>query len=289
MEEETPISPKRRKRNAARPKSEPSSQRLWAQSQIGSPRAKTTLSGVPMSSIGPVPSTSTEAQPSTSLAGVQSVTDLVQDADQSLTGIQANDTLPDLVLNRTEVNTTSGKQELDAANVLLSLGDSLESTIDDVEDNAGLMPIGGGANAPIDVAPQPLRLDQVSVDAAIAGIVQSEDLPPAPSTELTEDPLMEPESVATAEATQDADPEDEIPLAALSKSLEKPKSPVKGVLKTKTYRLKKKPDSNRTFKCPACETWKSSVHRLSDHYKRRHPPQMCGICGRTFDLPSSLS
>ena len=37
------------------------------------------------------------------------------------------------------------------------------------------------------------------------------------------------------------------------------------------------------------ETWKSTVQRLNAHYKRRHPPQMCGICGRTFDLPSSLS
>ena len=58
-----------------------------------------------------------------------------------------------------------------------------------------------------------------------------------------------------------------MPLAALAITLDKPKSPVKGVLKTKTYGLKKKPASNRTFKCPACETWKSSTQRLNAHYK----------------------
>ena len=37
------------------------------------------------------------------------------------------------------------------------------------------MPIGG-ANVPEDVAPQPLRLDQVSVDNAIAGLIETEQL-----------------------------------------------------------------------------------------------------------------
>ena len=75
LEEDAPISPKCRRRNSARPRSEPSSRRLWAQRQMGSPRAKTTLSGISTSSTEPVPSTSTEAQSSTSLVGVQPVTD----------------------------------------------------------------------------------------------------------------------------------------------------------------------------------------------------------------------
>ena len=48
-------------------------------------------------------------------------------------------------------------------------------TLDEGEENALLMPIGG-ANIPEDVAPQPLRLDQVSVDNAIAGLVETEQL-----------------------------------------------------------------------------------------------------------------
>ena len=42
----------------------------------------------------------------------------------------------------------------------MSLGDTLEDTLDDDDDdNALLMPIGG-TNNPEDVAPQPVRLDQ---------------------------------------------------------------------------------------------------------------------------------
>ena len=65
----------------------------------------------------------------------------------------------------------------------------------------------------------------------------------------------------------DTVPGNDVSSATLAKTLEKPKSPAKGILKTKTYGLKKKPNSKCTFKCPACETWKSSVQRLNAHYK----------------------
>ena len=254
---------------------------------MGSPKADATLPGVPTDdSTTPLPSTSAETQPSTPLVGVQSAK---PNAAQTLAGIQTGDTLPDLVPNHSDTAATSGEQEINAANILLSLGDSIESTLDVIDDNADLMPIGGGTNAPIDIAPEPLRLDQTSVDAAIAGIVQSEESPPAssaPGTKTAEDPLVN-KDTDDAPITTVAQDADDLPLSTLAKKLEK--QPVKGTLKTKTYKLKKKADSNRSFKCPACETWKSTVQRLNAHYKRRHPPQMCGICGRTFDLPSSLS
>ena len=210
--------------------------------------------------------------------------------NRTLIGVPTGDTLPDLVTNSSGVDINSGAQDLEAANVLLSLGDSLESMLDDPDDNANLMPIGGEGIVPVDAAPQPLRLDQVSVDAAIAGMVQSEELTIMPagdkSNPETVNTVQEPDNNTAKE--DDNKPEDDIPLSELAKTLEESKSPTKGVLKTKTYGLKKKPDSKRTFKCPACDTWKSSVQRLNDHYKRRHPPQMCGICGRTFTFPSSL-
>ena len=157
LEEDTPASPKCQKRGANRPRSEPSSRRIWAQQQIGSPKADTTLPGIPTrDSLTLGASTSTEAQPSTSLVGVQPTNESGHGVEQTLTGVQTCDTLPDLVLNHPETATASGEQELDVANVLLSLGDSLESTLDAVDDNADLMPIGGGSNAPIDVAPEPL-------------------------------------------------------------------------------------------------------------------------------------
>ena len=293
LEEETPASPKHRKRSTGRPRSKPSSRRLWAQRQIGSPKAKLTLSGIPTISTVPAPSTSTEGHSTAPLTGVLPANKTYEENSCTLAGVQLNETLPDLVVNRTSADITGGEQDLEAASVLLSLGDSLESTVDDIDDNAGLMPIGGGDTVPEDVAPQPLRLDQISVDAAIADIVQSEE----PLAELRTEQAEEPPTPALAEpevnnetahennTSKDVDPEDDVPLATLSKT----KSPTKGVLKTKTYGLKKKPASNRTFKCPACETWKSTVQHLNAHYKRRHLPQMCGICGRTFDLPSSLS
>ena len=107
LEEDTPTSPKRRKRSTAQPRSEPSSRRLWAQRQIGSPRAKATLSGVPTSATELAPSTSTEAQPSASLAGIPPVNEPGQDVNRTLTGVLANDTLPHLVSNHTGVTTNS--------------------------------------------------------------------------------------------------------------------------------------------------------------------------------------
>ena len=96
--------------------------------------------------------------------------------------VTADTTLPDLVVNQppsdapTDLNVpmaTNTLEDLEAASTLLSLGDTLEETLDNNDDNALLMPIGG-TNNPEDVAPQPLRLDQVSIDNAIAGIVEAE-------------------------------------------------------------------------------------------------------------------
>ena len=100
-----------------------------------------------------------------------------------LTGITTTDiTLPNLVVNQPPIEApsdlnvptaTNTIEDLEAASTLLSLGDTLEDTLDDDDDNALLMPIRG-SNNPEDVAPQPLCLDQVSVDKVIAGIVDAE-------------------------------------------------------------------------------------------------------------------
>ena len=90
---------------------------------------------------------------------------------ETLTGITAADEkLPDLVVNQNEpatiqpenvqqtslaANTTSTEEELKAASMLLSLGDTRDDTLDEDDENAQLMPIGG-VNIPVDIAPQPL-------------------------------------------------------------------------------------------------------------------------------------
>ena len=109
-------------------------------------------------------------------------------------------TLPDLVLDRgTATNVQNApstsstvpglQQDLEAASVLLSLHDEIrDDTLDegDEDDNAALMPIGG-VGAPVDIAPQEIKLDQPNIDAAIAEIVQNElNQEETEPTELTE-------------------------------------------------------------------------------------------------------
>ena len=66
----------------------------------------------------------------------------------------------------------STEEEMDAAAALLSLGEIRDDTLED-DNNAELMPIGG-RNVAVDAAPEPIRLDQVSVDKAIAGLIQDD-------------------------------------------------------------------------------------------------------------------
>ena len=63
---------------------------------------------------------------------------------------------------------------MDAAAVLLSIGEIRDNTLDDNNENAELMPIGG-PNVPLDITPQPIRLDQLSVDNAITEMIQVDD------------------------------------------------------------------------------------------------------------------
>ena len=60
------------------------------------------------------------------------------------------------------------------AETLLSLGEVRDDTLDDDDDNAMLMPIGG-PNPVVDVAPEPIRLDQVNIDNAIAELIQNNE------------------------------------------------------------------------------------------------------------------
>ena len=191
----------------------------------------------------------------------------------TLEGIpNVDEQLPDLVLppsgnvpeNKLLVNVGNTEEDLEATSALLSLGDTLEDTTDEGDKNALLMPIGG-ANVPEDVAPQPLRLDQISVDNAIAGLVETEQ--------------------------QEEDTVKSVPTNLLAiKQDQTDTNPVKkGTLETKTYVLKKKPEKRHTFKCSECKFVESSIQKLNEHHRRAHNPQMCGICNRKFALASSLT
>ena len=157
-EDETASPSKTRCKESHRPKSAPSATQLSAHKRMNSPestasdantQAPDTFTAIP------APSTST-------LEGIPNV----------------DEQLPDLVLppsgnvpkNKLPVNVGNTEEDLEAASTLLSLGDTLEDMLDKGGENALLMPIGG-ANVPEDIAPQPLQLDQISVDNAIAGLV----------------------------------------------------------------------------------------------------------------------
>ena len=244
----------------------------------------------------PTPMTSTTE---TALSGVQ--TDIPSTIPLAKTGETGEvDRLPDLVVNSQKTVSTGdvdiGSQALEtediaAAAVLLSLHENVrDDTLDeDEEDNATLMPIGGAGAIPEDVAPQQILLDQVNVDAAIGHMLQNEDL--EQDFNLDNAPPKLPEDKKKPQTIDNSEEkEKENEKGKGNKEKEKPSNKnVKGTLRTKSYGLKKKPDVNRTFKCSVCNVVKSSVQKLNAHYRRRHPPQMCGICGRTFELASSLS
>ena len=187
--------------------------------------------------------------------------------------------LPDLVLppsgnmpeNKLFTNVGNTEEDLEAASTLLSLGDTLEDTLDEGDDNALLMPIGGAnVNVPEDVAPQPLQLDQINVDNAIAELISTEQQEENGSNYTNNDGTpTDPPAVKQGQTDEN-----------LTK---------KGTLETKTYVLKKKPEKKRRFKCSECNFVESSIQKLNEHHRRAHNPQMCGICNRTFTLASSLT
>ena len=192
----------------------------------------------------------------------------------SLDPTQADITLPDLVVNRSEVPkadllaATNTPEDLEAANTLLSLVDSLEDTQEEDDKTALLMPIGG-ANNPEDIAPQPIRLDRDSVDNTIAELVEMEELKKSSEKETDQPQQISHNCLRTPPSI--VQPSD---ISANTK---------KGSLTTKTYVLKK-PVVKRSFKCSECNTVKPTVQKLNEHHRKWHNPQMCGICKGDLNL-----
>ena len=137
--------------------------------------------------------------------------------------------------------TISTEEEMDAAAALLSLGEVRDDTLDDDNDNAELMPIGG-QNVPVDIAPQPIRLDQMSVDNAIAGMIQSE--------EQTKDAM-------TKEQVEDQ-PEQSMPASKLDDVSKLDDGPAT----KKTDQRYRRPGQNRT--CNERDTKNENLHPQED-------------------------
>ena len=283
------ISPRKRKRPTHRPRNAPSATRVAAQKHTTSPEAQI-VDKRPL-------------KPSTSaLSAVPSTSKATNIPTPILTGVltpQNAETLPDLVRNRetlnpelpsaTGVDPVSTEEELDAIDALLSLGEVCDNTLED-DDNAELMPVGAPTNI-IDAAPVPVRLDQLNVDTAIAEIVQTEEL----EKQATEDVIPNPDENTNKPDNVENDtsiPAEGLvtdrPTSASTEDRPKSASPTQGSLKIKTHALKKKPESNWKYKCSVSGISKKSMQAVNEHHLKKHKPQICPICRRTFALASSL-
>ena len=177
------------------------------------------------------------------------------------------------------------EEELEVADALLSLGEVQDNTLED-DDNSQLMLVGAPSNI-VDAAPVPIRLDVINVDNAIANIIQTAEL------EKLEENILVPvpgENDEGATKTTDAD-NNTTTNTAVEDTESKPKSasPTQGSLKIKTHALKKKAESNQRYKCLVCGVLKSSIQLVNEHHLKKHKPQICSICGRSFALVSSLT
>ena len=270
LDEEPLTNSKKRKRTTHRPRSAPSASRVATQKNTVSPEAKDsdTRSLKPLSStLSAIPFTLT-ANNSTVL-----------------------NNLPDLVVNheasKPEPDTSktadpvSTEEEMDAIDALLSLGNVHEDTLDE-DDNAQLMPIGAPSNI-VDTAPVLVRLDQLNVDTAIADIMQTEELEQQNIDDVTPAPDETNVNKLTDKKSNDGK-------AAERTTDDRPKSasPMQGSLKIKMHAPKKKADSKRKYKCSVCGVSKASIQLVNEHHLKKHKPQICPVCGRTFTLASSL-
>ena len=165
---------------------------------------------------------------------------------------------------------TQEKPEEVAVDVLLTLGEQLPNQIDnELEDNANLMPIGGRA--------EPVRMEQ---EAEILP-EERDTSAPDPGTENTPSNINNP-PITT----------DDIPATADPDGGAKPKgTETRGTFTMKRHALPKPSAEPRLFHCPfdGCNRSTNTAGELNAHYRRRHPPVKCPICGREFDTPSSLN
>ena len=210
------------------------------------------------------------------------------------------------------------EEEFDAVDALLSLSTPRDITTDNaLDENSSLMPVGGSTPYE-DVNPVPIHLDQVTVDGAIAEIVEQEDI--LDSTQLTTANNSEISSVQTDDSkTHNKNTKEnitEVDVSSIQPSLsgrqttlsgiqmqektpgnsktaldcDSEPSKSKGVIKVTTYGIKKKSNSDgRSYRCSICGVRKHSAGNLNAHHRRRHEAQMCGICGKVFELASSLT
>ena len=271
------------------------------------------------------------------ISGVQSTLAGVQSSPDGSYELSTDEKLPDLVRpkknNKEEYSAVldivppvgekppdhildgaTKEEEFDAVDALLSLSMPRDITMDNVlDENSSLMPVGGPTIYE-DVNPIPVHLDQVTVDGAIAEIVEQEDI--LDNTQLLTSNNSGTSGVQSDDSkAQDIDRKENIGIVDVSgvqpslsgrqttlqmqgKGADNSKTALdgdselkksKGIIKVTTYEIKKKSNSDgRSYRCSICGVRKCSVGKLNAHHQLRHEAQMCGICGKVFELASTL-
>ena len=64
---------------------------------------------------------------------------------------------------------------------------------------------------------------------------------------------------------------------------------LRGAFKSQLYGLRRNHPKDRSYKCQVCGKSKHSMESLNEHHRRNHNPQMCGVCGKMFDLVTTLA
>ena len=343
-----PISPKRKRRQQqyAPLRTRPSDSRVAAHQRSTSPSRKivsgtATLKGIQTSvpsneiAVNTVNNTALNAVHK-SVLGVQLTG---PDVNPSTLGVQTTneDTLPDfgrssepdieallLPTTTTEINSNLQKEgqstedELNAVDALLGLQHLRDNSIVPLEDdNSKLMPIGGGENVPEDIAPQPLLLDQVNIDNAIATMIateqeaeintnrnkeQAENTSTTSKGENPVEPTNNPldgvhiadvgkmSGTSAVKNQSDGDQTNVAEGTTTEKDSDGDKiQPSHGAFKTQLHGLKRKAPVDRSYWCQLCGAHERSQQSLNNHHHLEHKAQMCGTCGKIFELATSLT
>ena len=166
------------------------------------------------------------------------------------------------------------RSEQVTVDVLMTLREQLPTEANDLlEENANLMPIGGATET------AQMNLERETLPD------QQETLLPEPPAYQTTDKSADNENNQSAPTGGDD-------LPTTSDGGAKPKTTQKkGTFTMKKHGLPKPTPTPRLFHCPfeGCERSTNTAGELNAHYRRRHPPVKCSICGREFDTPSSLN
>ena len=179
--------------------------------------------------------------------------------------------IPTQVLMDNADETTNPDQEMnEAANTLLSLSGDANRTTDELK------------NTPkeLDTANTKSELTRPPVALEVNVIIDPKDN----SLEINSGKI-----IGSAIKEEYAKPVKQAEEFVPEKTKKKVKTVSTKHFSMKSYKLKKKTEIKRCFKCRICPEILDSVHQYNSHYREKHPPLPCPHCTRSFNAPRYLS